>query len=47
MDKKGADNIGHMAHFSGAIWGFVFTCFMNFELLPTFIQKTLAGPSWL
>lgn len=47
MDKKGGDNVGHMAHFSGAIWGFVFTCCMNFELLPDFIQKTLAGPSWL
>ena len=47
MDKKGSDNIGHMAHFSGAIWGFVFTCCMNFDLLPAFIQKTLAGPSWL
>jgi membrane associated rhomboid family serine protease len=47
MDKKGGDNIGHMAHLSGAIWGFVFTCCMNFNLLPNFIQKTLAGPSWL
>lgn len=47
MDKKGRDNIGHMAHFSGAVWGFVFTCCMNFDLLPSFIQKTLAGPSWL
>ena len=47
MDKKGGDNIGHMAHLSGAIWGFVFTCCMNFDLLPSFILKTLAGPSWL
>lgn len=47
MDKKGHDNVGHMAHLSGAIWGFVFTCCMNFGLLPSFIQKTLAGPSWL
>jgi membrane associated rhomboid family serine protease len=47
MDNKGNDNVGHMAHLSGAIWGFVFTCFMNFSLLPSFIQKTLAGPSWL
>ena len=47
MDKKGGDNIGHMAHFSGAIWGFVFTCFMNFDLLPHFLRQTLAGPSWL
>lgn len=47
MDKKGSDNVGHMAHLSGAIWGFVFTCCMNFSLLPGFIHKTLAGPSWL
>lgn len=47
MDKKGSDNVGHMAHLSGAIWGFVFTCSMNFGLFPNFIQKTLAGPSWL
>ncbi|MFQ3246340.1 MAG: membrane associated rhomboid family serine protease [Arenicella sp.] len=46
-DKKGGDNVGHMAHLSGAIWGFVFTCCMNFGLFPSFIQKTLAGPSWL
>ena len=47
MDKKGSDNVGHMAHFSGAIWGFVFTCYLNFNLLPHFIRQTLAGPHWL
>lgn len=47
MDKKGGDNIGHMAHFSGAIWGFVFTCCMNVDLLPHFIKQTLVGPNWL
>jgi len=46
MDKKGTDNIGHMAHFSGAIWGFVFTCCMNFKLVPFFIKQTLAVPNW-
>lgn len=46
-DKRAADNIGHMAHFTGAVWGFVFTCLMNPALLPRFIQNTLAGPSWL
>ena len=46
-DKQGGDNIGHMAHFTGAIWGFVFTCCTNINLLPYFIQQTLAGPSWL
>ena len=47
MDKKGKDNIGHMAHFAGAVWGFVFTCCMSFELLPRFVQLTLQGPDWL
>jgi len=47
MDKKGGDNIGHMAHFAGAIWGFVFTCCVNVNLFPHFIRQTLAGPSWL
>jgi len=46
-DKQGGDNIGHMAHFTGAIWGFVFTCCTNIDLLPYFIKQTLAGPSWL
>ena len=47
MDKKGGDNIGHMAHFSGAIWGFVFTCCVNFNLFPHFLRQTIAGPNWL
>jgi len=46
MDKKGGDNIGHMAHLTGAIWGFVFTCCMNFKLFPYFLQQTIAGPNW-
>ena len=47
QDKKGTDNIGHMAHFTGALWGFLFTGFMNPELFVRFIQLTLQGPSWL
>ena len=46
MDKKASDNIGHMAHFTGALWGIVFTCILNPSLLPRFIEKTLQGPSW-
>ena len=46
-DKNSSDNIGHMAHFTGAIWGFVFTGFMNFELFIRFLHKTLQGPGWL
>ena len=46
-DKKSTDNIGHMAHFTGAVWGFLFTGIMNFELFTRFLQKTLQGPGWL
>ncbi|PWQ96177.1 rhomboid family intramembrane serine protease [Leucothrix arctica] len=46
-DKAASDNIGHMAHLTGAAWGFAFTCAMNFDLFTRFITKTLAGPSWL
>jgi len=46
-DKNATDNIGHMAHLTGAAWGFVFTIVMNFGLLAHFVTKTLEGPSWL
>ena len=46
-DKKATDNIGHMAHLTGAVWGFLFTGFMNIDLFGRFIQKALQGPSWL
>jgi len=46
-DRNSKDNIGHMAHLTGAIWGFVFTIAMNFALLTHFVVKTLEGPSWL
>ncbi len=45
-DKQANDNIGHMAHFAGAVWGFVFTGLMNPYLFVSFVQQTLAGPSW-
>ncbi len=46
-DKKSNDNIGHMAHLTGAIWGFVFTIAMNPSLLTRFIELTMQGPSFL
>ena len=46
-DKNSSDNIGHMAHFTGAIWGLLFTGLLNVELFVRFLQKTLQGPSWL
>ena len=47
QDKRAGDNIAHMAHFSGAVWGFAATALMNPDLLVRFIQKALQGPSWL
>ena len=45
-DKNSNDNIGHMAHFSGAVWGFMFSGLLNAELFSRFLQKTLQGPAW-
>ena len=45
-DRNPSDNIGHMAHFTGAVWGFVFTGFLNVELFARFFQKVLQGPGW-
>ncbi len=44
QDRRAADNIGHMAHLTGAIWGFVFTALMEPRLFSRFIDLTLAGP---
>lgn len=39
MAKKGTDNIGHDAHFFGAVFGFVFTGLMRPELFQMFIKQ--------
>lgn len=48
MGKKGQDNIGHDAHFWGAVFGFVFTMamFTIFQpaMVDVFLQQLLAGP---
>lgn len=46
-DKKSNDNIAHMAHLAGAIWGFVFTGLMNSQLFMQFVLRTLEGPHWI
>ena len=46
-DKKATDNIGHMAHFAGAVWGLLITGLMNPELFTRFVQRVLQGPSWI
>jgi membrane associated rhomboid family serine protease len=47
QDRKGGDNIAHMAHFMGAIWGFLVTGLMRPELFIRFLEKALQGPAWL
>ena len=48
MGKKGADNIGHDAHFWGAVYGFVITLalimVLRADLLSGIIERFLAGP---
>ena len=44
-DKRASDKIAHMAHFAGAIWGFVATGLMNPSLFARFIEKALQGPA--
>ncbi|MBS1618064.1 MAG: rhomboid family intramembrane serine protease, partial [Bacteroidetes bacterium] len=41
MAKQKRDNIGHMAHFSGALFGFVFPLFFRPELFMAFISQIL------
>ncbi|MBS4061663.1 MAG: rhomboid family intramembrane serine protease [Bacteroidetes bacterium] len=41
MGKRGQDNIGHYAHFFGAVFGFVFTLLLKPSLLNEFIQHFL------
>ncbi|MCC6515982.1 MAG: rhomboid family intramembrane serine protease [Chitinophagales bacterium] len=39
MSKKGMDNIGHDAHFFGAIWGVIFVVLLWKEAIPNFIAQ--------
>jgi len=38
MAQKGRDNIGHNAHFFGALFGFFFPIVLNPQLAIQFIQ---------
>ncbi len=44
-DKNAQDNIGHMAHLTGAIWGFVFTAALEPRIFTRFLELTIAGPN--
>ena len=39
MAKKGHDNVGHDAHFWGAVFGFAITLALRPQFLPEFIQQ--------
>lgn len=39
MSKQNSDNIGHMAHFTGAIFGVIATILYNPNILPSFIEQ--------
>jgi membrane associated rhomboid family serine protease len=39
MSKKNIDNINHDAHFTGAVFGFIFPLFINYKLFYFFIEQ--------
>lgn len=42
MSKKGTDNIGHDAHFWGAVYGFIFPIIFKPELFKLFVERLLS-----
>ena len=42
MAKKGNDNIGHDAHFWGALFGLVFTVLLKPALVGNFVRQIAA-----
>jgi membrane associated rhomboid family serine protease len=43
MAKKGGDNIGHNAHFFGALFGMIFTVLLELDILRSFIASIFGG----
>jgi membrane associated rhomboid family serine protease len=41
MSKKNVDNVGHDAHFTGAVFGFIYPLLIDFSLVGQFIDKLL------
>ena len=46
MSKRGRDNIGHDAHFWGAVWGFFFTAALDYHLLINFWIQVTTPAMW-
>lgn len=49
MGKRGGDNIGHDAHFYGAVFGVIFMLIATYiqepQMLDMFLERFLAGPT--
>lgn len=43
MAKRGGDNIGHTAHFTGAVFGFIFPLLLKPVLFVGFINSIISG----
>jgi membrane associated rhomboid family serine protease len=43
MARRGGDNIGHIAHFTGSIFGFIFPIIFKPELLVNFLEQLRVG----
>jgi membrane associated rhomboid family serine protease len=41
MAKRGGDNVGHMAHLTGSVFGFVFPILFKPALFPAFLSQIL------
>ena len=39
MDRRGMDNIGHSAHFVGAVYGFMFPLMIRPSLIELFTRQ--------
>lgn len=46
MARKGNDNIGHDAHFWGAVWGILFTSLLNYRILFYFWHQVTTPELW-
>jgi membrane associated rhomboid family serine protease len=42
MAKKNVDNIGHAAHFYGAVYGFLFALMFNYKLIISFFDQIVS-----
>jgi membrane associated rhomboid family serine protease len=38
MSRRGKDNINHDAHFAGAVFGFIFPVFIDFDMISHFVN---------